>query len=1653
MTEIYKYNYENHHWKDGYRNEVQIPTWYDPTKTSTNDDDIHWRRNAHKHGTQYVDVVNHTVTCKQCEPGTYAEMAPLPYDRGTTLNAIIQTRFERWNFVQKVRQYTSKSFSSGTACYFSVERRCLRFGGRTDGCFEKDVLEYCKETQVICKQCPVGKTGNGWHCEDPYIECEENEITVINDAGSAQCQNCTTGTFTFPENNNWIVPTLSNTFDTPVDVKYLNYSLTTASPMDYTSWTSVNKDSVNKDERYLVWLSVYDYMDSSYKTYVRWLKRTPQSGLEHYYLHWLKSQTNAVNHAEYSKLPSTMCFGCPNGKTNNGVGTGLGSCNITVECPSGKISHGGVCVDAPECPGGQFVDDDGNWSPCAAGKYKELTGDTPCLECPRGKYQNKTGQFFCFPCSEGQYQDQLGQVGCTICPAGRHSVPNKEQCAECGYSAFSTAGASSCTLCPTGFYGIDAANYFDMPTKYGQSNAFQTEKRDDIGITLRGVTTCRECEPGKTTGSSTRGLLPLCGQHNSKAVKCACTDTVVCKANHICDTTRGCVHKDDFTPPPTRAGIKTEVLDYLDAHIAKNPEPDSLHRVRSNDREIYRWVNSWYYWRYPIWKNTIDKLNWIKSTHYCHECPLHTYTNPSQNVEVNGVPPQVPVGGDCIRCPTGYYTSETGQTGCTSCPAGKFGEYNADENVCVDCPRGQYQESIGQTECVDCPSGKKGGSKGSSSDTECENCPIGKYSVSTTECTSCSPGKTTTSEGSAICSNCSVGYYSVNGSGCLVCIDGQFQDMEGQSSCKVCSSGKNTREIMQATLTKNFTEELVLNKTECKECPVGKYSATGYTECVPCFAGKYQNITGQPSCKLCPTGKFVIEQGKTQCENCSIGKYTTYQDEKGQFECKICQISKYETEEGQSSCKTCPNGFTTTKSGLSVCSMCEPGFKGIGGECYACNNAEYQNEYGQTECKLCADGHFAPTTNGHTKCQKCPSGYYGFSKFLSTMEIKFINLRNGNGYGYCSNPDLKNRNACQTGSSTWKTYRKCQDIPGNIVWETTIRSKYECRDAWLHFVTNDEIVVTNDEKQYWTENNKISLLFDKYRPICSYFRGIKCDEHEISCSEGQVWLYPPKIYWNTKSIMTNTAQQTNSEHANTEYNRLNTKVAACKVNINSTKMPPHLIDKNAIQCHQCPSGQFSTKEGHIKYGDTYRCRYCIDQDICTRCDWGRYSRPDRKFGETTYEKYMEDNYGLDITQWPPEEQYYCSTCPAGWDSAARTFTWKQGTEYELGASDGCQLCVPGTYSRFVETNEYEHDLGKYGRYKGHSGYIIVDGQSNDATSVSDYDMERRKEDYFLNKRILLEHTGCSRCDGEGEYQDEFGQSTCKTCSDAGLEATPLDEVIAHLKEFIECVPNGEPGVGTLLDTSPDGYDCYRTNNVHSGLFGAWNENILIRAHGMKWIKCRNATSALAPYWHAQSWHGDIGTGAGADSNLHVWDEYYDKDTHSSGYKKDVYAHKLTKPRPAQIFLEAARQKNTVKLASASPTEEDICSLSYMYSDSRIENMTKEELLDAMKEVSSVLLRRGTTTDILPFDVPMYLLKNLYNAQGTCSDIEAGLCNYLNFESFTCSDTKTFGQSISVSGLTSYKLSSIFKASNVMCVNPMTSICQNSALNLTSWECV
>ena len=55
---------------------------------------------------------------------------------------------------------------------------------------------------------------------------------------------------------------------------------------------------------------------------------------------------------------------------------------------------------------------------------------------------------------------------------------------------------------------------------------------------------------------------------------------------------------------------------------------------------------------------------------------------------------------------------------------------------------------------------------------------------------------------------------------------------------------------------------------------VGKYSGSGYSECVDCDAGYYQDAAGQSSCVLSTAGSYTDTAGASEMTPCAVGKFS-----------------------------------------------------------------------------------------------------------------------------------------------------------------------------------------------------------------------------------------------------------------------------------------------------------------------------------------------------------------------------------------------------------------------------------------------------------------------------------------------------------------------------------------------------------------------------------------------------------------------------------------------------------------------------------------------------------------------------------------------------------------------------------------------------------
>lgn len=312
----------------------------------------------------------------------------------------------------------------------------------------------------------------------------------------------------------------------------------------------------------------------------------------------------------------------------------------------------------------------------------------------------------------------------------------------------------------------------------------------------------------------------------------------------------------------------------------------------------------------------------------CKDCPVGSYQRDSGEYL-------------CNDCDAGFYSDQTSQTSCKHCAAGKYSVSGVQASSCTDCPAGKYQPNSMSSSCLDCVAGRYSDVQSSS----CTDCSAGRYSeVQSSSCTNCPAGKYQPNSTSSSCLVCSSGRYSgVQASSCSDCPVGRQQKLEGQSSCN-CDVGYFN------------------NGTDCIACPAGTYQdELDQTGCKECNRGYYQHAPAQQTCIQCGGGLGTAQSGSTSHEECSIcpsGKYTYYVN--GVLsECRECAVGTFQTYESQESCNSCLPGKYSDVIGAVTCQSCSVG--------------EYQDQYGKKDCKECSKGMYQ-YKEGADKCLYCPNG-------------------------------------------------------------------------------------------------------------------------------------------------------------------------------------------------------------------------------------------------------------------------------------------------------------------------------------------------------------------------------------------------------------------------------------------------------------------------------------------------------------------------------------------------------------------------------------------------------------------------------------------------------------------------------------------------------
>ncbi|KAE8295325.1 hypothetical protein D5F01_LYC06251 [Larimichthys crocea] len=384
------------------------------------------------------------------------------------------------------------------------------------------------------------------------------------------------------------------------------------------------------------------------------------------------------------------------------------------------------------------------------------------------------------------------------------------------------------------------------------------------------------------------------------------------------------------------------------------------------------------------------------SAHYCPEgsaspmpCPAGTYTNlTGQSV--------------CSSCPAGYYCAEmTGNFNKFPCPPGFYCPDGTRHATQFPCPRGYYNpEPMTQSldSCLPCPpghycekerltkvSGKcKAGWFCVSAAWNSQPFDLDNYTNANCLCPATSTG-----------GRCQVGFYCPLGSQePLPCPPGAFCNIsvEGSAEPELCPAGTFSALSGLTSETRYYCVEGATTSTPTDgitggPCPEGSYCPKGAVRPVPCDPGTYVAVTHATQCEPCLPGWYCVSGSLYLCP---AGFYCP---EGTGFDLRGCPEGTYGPDPGYwsvSQCRQCDGGhYCSSRNGTAITGPCQGGYY-----CSHGNKSPQPFSQAAGEGGPCPAGHYCPEATVHplpcppgtfsnlTKlvsqedCQPCLPGYY-----------------------------------------------------------------------------------------------------------------------------------------------------------------------------------------------------------------------------------------------------------------------------------------------------------------------------------------------------------------------------------------------------------------------------------------------------------------------------------------------------------------------------------------------------------------------------------------------------------------------------------------------------------------------------------------------------
>ena len=673
----------------------------------------------------------------------------------------------------------------------------------------------------------------------------------------------------------------------------------------------------------------------------------------------------------YSLANAYECYECPGGYyCASGVKT---QCSLGNYCPEGSSA-------SITCPAGYYCTVGvSEGTPCLAGTYVSSTGSTSssaCTQTTAGYYSIAgataiTGEcepgYYCIagsagpynaPCAAGFYNTAPGGTAsssCSTCTAGYYCKLGTAFPTICPEGSYCVAGSSSPTYCPSGTVGVGTGLTASTDCTSCPEGSFCSQPGllvadgncvlgyyCDSGSSLStGTSTCPAggyCQPGFP---SQRACPP--GTYNPNTGAKDITSCGKCNAGYYCTGSETAANAN-----PCTAGYYCAVASYWTMMAISGPGYYSLAAASSETYCAIGTFNNLY---------AQSACTTCTAGFYCPStimtqptiCPVGNYCASGVSIYSN-----CPVStfsqrkgltqsSDCVACTAGYYCLAAGQSTTSGlCDPGYYCTFGSTAKKPVDvstsltvagqCPAGYFCPQ-GTPVSIACPTGTYLSTILGTSSSSCQPCTAGYYC--------------TTTALTAVQGQCDPGYY--------------------------CSMGSTL-----GTTVPRPTTTTVLNY-----CGLGQYCPTGSSETTDCDGGTYQDELRQSVCKTCPEGFYcAIENGDYSANICPQGYYCpagTYLS--NTYPCPIGTWSNTPGLTDSSQCLLCGPGYYCGSSGMtSLTTTCTDG--------YFCKlNSGLANSQvnfpGDSKGGMCIEGYYCPA--GSVYGLDCDGGSYCNAKQLSAV--------------------------------------------------------------------------------------------------------------------------------------------------------------------------------------------------------------------------------------------------------------------------------------------------------------------------------------------------------------------------------------------------------------------------------------------------------------------------------------------------------------------------------------------------------------------------------------------------------------------------------------------------------------------------------------------